>query len=1631
MPPPPGTPTASRLPANYTPQEWDTVIGTPWQTISQGWDYGVHEMRSLANSEAGKTGLQAARFLMIGAVAASVVVAPRNTIEVRDVQEGAAAFDAWLRSISDNWITLERLTHVASAIPVITNIMALVDVANDVAQMLTRQEVMVLDWVGLGIDLIGVVPAAVGYGMIRSSLRAALHSARQELMTRGMAGVSQVLITTLENNLSASFRGDLETFLQGTIARLNDILAAAADTGERIVHSLGDGLIQLANGELGAAEDYRAADQKLQALMNDGSVSTLGMFTHPNLWSALGSLASGVVKDGAGRGGQLVMSESFRLNVLEIGAQLKRLAPQIKTQILKLTDPGTQQSIGWMLAQLVQAMAARKRLGGSRSANVRPAQTSQAARQTSGAETDAIRRQAPAKADPKPGSGCGSCNSITFARGAETLTHTDVILPGPFELRWARTYRSDLNAYDASPIGARWINEFTTRFDVVSGPLDADALRYHGADGRSHDYPLPLPGQSHYDPIENLTLVRTSANEVRLAQGYRRTETYRRHGPAFRLVHIELRGGARVSLHYEHEVHGRQLLSDLVTYQDDEALQHVGLESDQTGRIAALWLMADGKRQRQLARYEHGEAGDLALAQDAHGAQWRYQYRHHLLTRYTDRTQRGINLEWDGDGPNARAIHEWADDGTFALRLEWSSQIRQTTVTDALGHRTLYYYDILGYPYRIVHPDGLSEWFYRDEAKNLTQHVHPDGSIDRYDYDDRGNLLKHIRPDGSTEHYAYDDQDQLYKIRDAEGGLWQRDYSQRGYLTETIDPLGNKTEYAYDAAGNPVAIRDARGGEKLLAYNAAGQITQYTDCSGKRSAWVYDELGQLREYTDAAGNVTHYGYEAGHLARVTHPDQTVEHFERDAEGRLLAHIDALGRRTQWTYNGAGLLAQRRDAAGRTVHYEWDKLGRLTALANENDRQARFVYDPAGRLLEERGFDDLATRYRYDPNSGTLLTAQDGDRVIEFTFDALGRVTQRLARPYAPSAQAVGQTAAQASTRSAQVRVEAQTERFAYDGNGRLILAENTACRLQWFHDTAGNLIREHQHYLALAQPVVAVWKHEYDELNQRIATRRPDGHRINVLTYGSGHVHGLMFDDHELVSIERDDLHRETTRVQGNGLAQTQSWDAMGRLNAQSIARGAQRLIHRGYRYDAAGQLEAIQDSRRGPLAYRYDPVGRLLEATGSLGKETFAFDPANNLLDPASHPAQESSLGMAGPVYTYRQRSARLDNLLREYAGTHYTYDARGNLVEKLHNGQRSRLEWDLFNRLTGYSNDRLHVSYQYDALGRRLLKQSEARWRERPGMTPAQIQEDQARANRAMGCSTTLYGWDGDTLAWEGRDDQTTHYLYEPGSFVPLAQAISRKPVLLHQQPVYSGAYDIDQNPLWTTSPDPDPVDAMAWYHCDHLGTPQELTDAQGEIVWSAHYQAWGEAKEAITEAARVAGIRNPIRFQGQYLDPETGLHYNRHRYYDPQIGRFIAKDPIGFAGGLNVYQYADNPVGWVDALGLAPCKCLPKCTDYLGGRPQNESEMARELSRIIGVNSVPFSTTSTQGHIDLQGSSHFDKKSGIDIPTPHVQTRKINIGPNGQVTTSKKSEITRPATVQDIRLAREIAKRKGLCR
>ncbi|NVZ92215.1 RHS domain-containing protein, partial [Pseudomonas yamanorum] len=193
----------------------------------------------------------------------------------------------------------------------------------------------------------------------------------------------------------------------------------------------------------------------------------------------------------------------------------------------------------------------------------------------------------------------------------------------------------------------------------------------------------------------------------------------------------------------------------------------------------------------------------------------------------------------------------------------------------------------------------------------------------------------------------------------------------------------------------------------------------------------------------------------------------------------------------------------------------------------------------------------------------------------------------------------------------------------------------------------------------------------------------------------------------------------------------------------------------------------------------------------------------------------------------------------------------------------------------------DGTEAAYRYDPFGRRIAK--------------------------TLNGQTIEFFWQGDTLIAEHSADHHQSYLYEPNSFRPLA--------------LLKGYGPEDVKPFH--------------YQLDHLGTPQELTAPDGEIVWSAHYRAYGQIAKL-----DVNTLTNPLRFQGQYFDPESGLHYNRHRYYNPDIGRYLTPDPVKLAGGLNGYQYVPNPTGWVDPLGLA---CKPTdCPQAAGGTWEFNSDV-----------------------------------------------------------------------------------------
>jgi RHS repeat-associated protein len=1437
-------------------------------------------------------------------------LAPLNTFDKQDVATGAAVFDKWLREVTDGYITLERVQTVAGSLPVLGNILALVDVLGDLVAIYEKGDKAGFDdWFALGTDLIGIIPG-VG-GPARMALRPALHALKKELpkiVANGAKGqISDALVEVLLKHVNDSMVGEIETFA----ATAQTKLAGFVDDAAKILDALIDGLIEILNlltGDKPAPAPKGAGASGPAYKPQDTSMR--GLFGH--VMKVYREVGKELVKAAAAA----ALNETAKGKIRLVIAGLKDIKAVCRPKLQELVSGGANGGMMRLLKALEAAagkLRKKKDAKAQQQANINNSKTSEVKEPKPGGHVDAAANQAPTKGkDPNV---CRVCpapatkSSISYITGAETVTHTDFVLPAPLPIAWDRTYRSNLAAYDQGSLGARWLTPYSSRVDVVG---EDKGLRHHGTDGRTHEYPWMKVGQRYVDPIEDVTLLRHSETLLILDFGkpmpegvpspWREVYELVTTCPAkqstqgakhFRLISIHTPDGASIGLRYDHQVAGgEQVLSDVISRQGDQVIAHAGLQVDAQGRINAVWEICAGRLVRQLAAYEHDTAGDLIQARDENGAPWQYQYGHHLLTRYTDRTGRGITLEYDGTGPDAKAFHEWADDGSLDTRLEWNPNIRLTYVTDALGHETRSYYDILGYPYRTIHPDGTEEWFFRDNAKNVTQHVHPDGSSDHYSYDEHGNLKTHVRADGSEVQFEYDTAHRLTKITDPEGGVWQRSYDERGHLVAEIDPRGLKTAYAYDDAGRPVHIVDAKGGGKRLTYTTSGQLASYTDCSGRTSQWQYDDRGRLTASIDALKQRTELRYtpvtadalagahnpkattnHPGQLQAVVHPDGTEERLCHDAEGRLLAHTDALERSTSYRYGLTGLITQRIDANGHRLHYQWDKLGRLEELRNENGQPYTFAYDPAGRLLKECGFDGKATEYRYDEGSGVLAEVVEGQATTKLEFDAMGRLTRRQA------------SAGGSGSGSEKV------ETFGYNARGQLAEATNADAKLAWFYDEAGNLIREHQQYLSEGQ--AAVWQHRYNELNQRVGTTRPGGHTLEWLTYGSGHIHGLVLDGHDIVGFERDALHREVHRQQGNGWQQVQSYDPAGRLLEQHVSRvtgattpSAVTSINRTYRYDRAGQLTGIMDSRRGQLEYRYDPVGRLLAATGALGHEVFAFDPASNIVSPE------------------KRGTKLLDNLLKDYAGTHYEYDERGNLVRRTHNGEVSSFEWDAFNRMVKATTPQGVTNFAYDALGRRIAKHSPK--------------------------AKTLFGWDGDTLAFESSERRSVHYVHEAGSFVPLAQATRQEPVALTVSvgtdalSDAKGRYDIDRDPLWNGEAESSAgpgftKEEIAYYQCDHLGTPQELTDHQGDIAWAAQYKAWGQAKEVISEAARKAGISNPIRFQGQYCDEETGLHYNRHRYYDPASGRFVSSDPIGLLGGPNLHQYAPNPFEWVDPLGL----------------------------------------------------------------------------------------------------------------
>ncbi|WP_372338239.1 RHS repeat-associated core domain-containing protein [Neisseria lactamica] len=328
------------------------------------------------------------------------------------------------------------------------------------------------------------------------------------------------------------------------------------------------------------------------------------------------------------------------------------------------------------------------------------------------------------------------------------------------------------------------------------------------------------------------------------------------------------------------------------------------------------------------------------------------------------------------------------------------------------------------------------------------------------------------------------------------------------------------------------------------------------------------------------------------------------------------------------------------------------------------------------------------------------------------------------------------------------------------------------------------------------------------------------------------------------------------------------------------------------YAYDKAGNLIQSADQRSGVLHYVYDKIGRIQEARNSQSgrSETFAFDPAHNILDiPTSTPSPVGEGKTTAPISDTPQTQGRLKspanpnltggNRLKEYNGIEYTYDALGNLIyRQLPNGENQYYQYDLENQLVRAeikkpAGNTEIWTYAYDPFGRRLSKERQDKL--------AWTSTDPKR---------THFVWDGSRLLKEYTYKGSYTYLYtDQDSYEPLAQ-------------IFDNAKDSKQY--------------LAYFHNDQIGIPREMTDIHGNLLWYGEYTAWGRLKK---DGRVYQNVHQPFRLQNQYFDEETGLHYNLMRYYEPEAGRFVNQDPIGLWGGESLYWFAPNSQIWIDPFGL----------------------------------------------------------------------------------------------------------------
>lgn len=1075
------------------------------------------------------------------------------------------------------------------------------------------------------------------------------------------------------------------------------------------------------------------------------------------------------------------------------------------------------------------------------------------------------------------GSGGCSVHSHTPAAGhpvdvvtgrAYTDPVVDLFLPGPIDLAFRRSYSSTAAERDIG-LGFGWSHSLAWQIEV-----GRRSVTVHTQDARVVEMNKPEEG--------GIVLGQGGWVLHRQSWGYT-LHTGEDHamifsaveddGKRYLLTALVDRNSNRVALTYED---GK--LVEVI----DGAGRVVRVRWTPEGRIAALDVR-NAVSQAQwvtVVRYRYDTHGDLTEVEDAAGHVTSYTYDDHLMT--SERAPTGLTFHFVYD-TKRRCVETWGDypGRTDPSLMPDLPKLLNDKTTPAKGiyHCKLSFHEGA---YTEVDDSTRTRRFLGNAFGKVSKAVEGSRATTR-SFDDQGNVLTAVDPCGAITVWEYDARGNIIKQTDAMGGVSWVTRDAAGNVLEYTDEAGRTATYLRDRNGNVLERRDFDGRVYTYQYDTRGLVTEERAPNGGRTLFRYDGHGNLIELTlpngalyrftfdwfgrrtsviDPTGGVRRYVYDnTGNLTQMVETDGTASHYHYDSAGNLLYGLDADGKTWRYEHGGFNVLTAIQSPDGGVIRIQYDREGRVVRVVNEKGEVQAYERDVYGDIVEERTFDGLARRWRRDAMGRTIRYQDDAGHLHTFTRDLLGRVVEV---EYDDGT--VQKRSYDATGLLTEVSLDGSEVRFERDPMGRILTEEQVlrgdAHRIEIAYDVMGDEVSRRSS-LGMSQSV------ERDVMGARVKTRLGPafeilhekdimGQEIKRHLPGGGRIESL-FD-------ERRRLRRRRAVNPSQG-----SSGAPGEPQWVGL-RDDGSTLDRAYTYSPLGNVLRTWDKDRGTTEYDYDPIGRLLASLpeGAPG-ERFSYDATGNVV--------ESGVARAyGP-----------GNRLLRRGDTDYVWDKAGFLSEKVVRGARGeerwRYEWNAQGLLRAVDTpDGSRVALEYDAFARRLEKR---------------VTKDGDLLRR------TRFVWDGHLLAHEIREiaaadgDQIVEertYTFEDKSESPMAQLTRSR-----------------ATPQGDLAPSEE-----EWVHYvnDPNGTPEALVGRSGDVVWRADRTVWGERR-----AGSAGDADTPIGFAGQYYDEETGLYYNRYRYYDPEACRFVSRDPIELRGGINVYSYEVNPLSWIDPLGLAP--------------------------------------------------------------------------------------------------------------